>query len=448
MKRSRPTDADPYLPGHGDVRFGVDHYRLDLAYDLPENRLDAHADLAVTILERTDELVLDLYRLDVTELDVEGAELLSWHHRRDRLTVRLDEVVEPGRSLTVTVDYRGFPETVPGPDDPAGWEELTDGVLVAGQPHGAATWFPCNNRAADKASYLLTVTTDPEYTVVASGALEAERPTDDGRRHWTYSMPDPVSPYMMTLQIGRYRIDGQDAPVPCRIAAPARLHDATREAFADQPRMIEAFERMFGPYPFAGYTAVVTDDDLEIPLESASLSTFGANHATRSAENQRLIAHELAHQWFGNSITARQWRDIWLHEGFANYAEWVWSQASGALPTADCARENYAQLVALPQDIVISEPGPHEIFDDRVYIRGALTLHAMRIALGDDLFGQVIRRYVADHRHGVVSTADLEWSAAAVLGVDRAHHLDTTVLRPWLRERPLPPFPEAETVVG
>ena len=98
--------------------------------------------------------------------------------------------------------------------------------------------------------------------------------------------------------------------------------------------MIALFEGLFGPYPFDAYTVVVTDDDLEIPLEAQGLSVFGANHMDGRRGSERLVAHELAHQWFGNSLTVGLWRDIWLHEGFACYAEWLWSEASGGRTAA------------------------------------------------------------------------------------------------------------------
>ena len=133
---------------------------------------------------------------------------------------------------------------------------------------------------------------------------------------------------------------------------------AARAAFADQPRMLETFARLFGPYPFDAYTVVVTDDLLEIPLESQTLSTFGSNHLSRDWEAQRLIAHELAHQWFGNTVTAASLRDIWLHEGFACYAEWLWSEAIGRTTAQEEAERHHALLARLPQDLVLTDPGP------------------------------------------------------------------------------------------
>jgi len=205
-------------------------------------------------------------------------------------------------------------------------------------------------------------------------------------------------------------------------------------AFADQVLMIEAMQEWFGPYPFAaGYTAVVTDDDLEIPLESQTLSTFGANLMNRTWEAQRLIAHELAHQWWGNSMTARQWRDIWLHEGFACYAEWLWSPVAGSESTDARARHNWSRLAALPQDLVLTAPGPKDMFDDRVYKRGALTLHALRGEVGDDTFFAILQGFAGRHQHGSVTTADFEALAARVTGRRLTHLFDA-----WLRSPALP----------
>ncbi len=157
----------------------------------------------------------------------------------------------------------------------------------------------------------------------------------------------------------------------------------------------------------------MTADDLEIPLEAQGMATFGPNWLSGRGAHQRLIAHELAHQWFGNSLTVTSWADIWLNEGFACYAEWLWSQASGG-PTADTlASQQRTRLAGLAQDFVLADPGPATMFDDRVYKRGALTLHALRLHLGDEAFWSLLRTWVSDHEHGSVSTADFIEHVAA-----------------------------------
>ena len=217
---------------------------------------------------------------------------------------------------------------------------------------------------------------------------------------------------------------------------PDRLRLNFDRDFARQSDMMKLFIKLFGPYPLAsGYTVVVTDDELEIPLEAQGVSIFGANHCDGTGGSERLIAHELAHQWFGNSVTVRRWRDIWLHEGFACYAEWLWSENSGGPSADELARRYHRKLAELPADLVLSDPGAAEMFDDRVYKRGALTLHALRGIIGDDRFFALLRDWTTRHRHGTVVTDDFTGLAANYADESLRPLWDT-----WLHSTPVPPL--------
>ncbi|MGO8772569.1 M1 family aminopeptidase, partial [Mycobacterium sp.] len=135
-------------------------------------------------------------------------------------------------------------------------------------------------------------------------------------------------------------------------------------------------------------------------------------HCDGTGASELLIAHELAHQWFGNSVTARWWRDIWLHEGFACYAEWLWSEHSGGPSADELARQHYEQLRNKPQDLLLADPGPRDMFDDRVYKRGALTLHTLRGRLGDEKFFALLKDWTTRYRHRTVVTDDFTGLAA------------------------------------
>ena len=249
-------------------------------------------------------------------------------------------------------------------------------MLVAGQPNGAASWFPCDDHPSAKASFRIRISTESPYYALANGELLSRR-ARAGMTTWTYEQAEPTSTYLVTLQIGVYdRHRMAKNGVQMHAVLPDRLRRNFDHDFADQPQMMKLFVKLFGPYPLAtGYTVVVTDDDLEIPLEAQGISIFGANHCDGQRSAERLIAHELAHQWFGNSVTAQRWRDIWLHEGFACYAEWLWSEHSGGRSADEWARYYHQRLAESPQDLLLADPGPRDMFDDRVYKRGALTLH-------------------------------------------------------------------------
>lgn len=433
--------TDPYVPGHGDAAYGVDLYDLTLTYQPSSNRLQGEATLTVTTLHDTDRLRIDLHHLAVRGVTVTGAALARYSHRGGHLNVIFRETVPVGTLVAVTVRYAGNPKGIRLRHlGDAGWEELEDGVIVASQPHGAPSWFPCNDRADDKARYAVSFAAPAGYAVAFSGeTVSAKRA--GASVTWTFRQTAPMAPYLASLQMGRYvqtRLYGGPAGHgPITVHHPPGLDkDAFAQSFGRQPAMMRCFEERFGTYPFAGYRVVVTDDVLEIPLESQALSTFGRNHCSPDWEQVRLVAHEMAHQWFGNAVTVRQWRDIWLHEGFACYAEWLYSEASGAWTTDQWAVHHHALLSELPEDLLLGDPGRELMFDDRVYKRGALTLHALRRTVGDAAFFRVLSSWVAEHAGASVTTADFMGHAERVTGVALAELLDT-----WVYALPLPPLP-------
>ncbi|MDQ0756880.1 M1 family metallopeptidase [Arthrobacter sp. B3I4] len=434
------TDPDPYLPGQGSAAYRVARYELDLEYRVDNNRLTGRAVLHAVARQESASVVLDLAGLRVTEVLMPGRKVRKFKQRADRLVVVPDAALLPGDTFTVDIRYKGKPSPRRGFWGEVGWEELTDGVLVAGQPNGAPSWFPCNDHPGDKASYRITVTTDAGYRAICNGVLVAHE-ARSGQATWVYEQSEPMASYLATVQIGRYEQfqlnpDRAGGDVAQTAAVPGRLSVKAQAALARQPEMMRTFTSCFGPYPFADYTVVVTGDALEIPLEAQSLSIFGRNHLGHDWDSQRLIAHELSHQWFGNSLTAASWKDIWLHEGFACYAEWLWSEAAGIMTAADRAREAWRTLHREGQDLLIGNPGPERMFDDRVYLRGALALHALRVRCSDAAFFALLRDWTASHRHGSVSTQDFVAAAGAATGTDTA-----ALLYPWLYEEALPPLP-------
>ena len=294
----RRHGTDEYVPGHGDASFDVEHYDLVLDYKIAGNRLSGEAVLRCRALEDVSRIELDLHALKVARVQVDGASA-KYTHRSDRLAVTLGRTVEQGDGFEVAVRYSGTPKQLRSRRlGEAGWEELEDGVLVAAQPHGSPSWFPCNDRPDNKATYDIALTTAKGYHVAVAGEL-ADRNTRGQSTTWTYRQDDPMATYLATVQIGRYEVIEQEGgPVPVRVVAPVdRPREGFEAAFGLQPQMLGFYAELFGDYPFASYTAVITDDDLEIPLESQGLSTFGRNFMRDDWECIRLVAHELSHQW-------------------------------------------------------------------------------------------------------------------------------------------------------
>jgi len=426
-----------YVPGHGDETYSVRRYDLAVDYRLDGNRLTGRATIAAVAQEFLGSFALDLHGLTVTKVIVDGRAPAKFVHRGSRLEVRLVKPLEAGEQFTVVVGYHGHPAPVPGVYGEAGWEELDDGVIVAAQPHGAPSWFPCNDRPSDKASYVIAVSAPSDYYVVANGSLVSTR------RHastttWVYEQPEPMAAYLATVQIGRYDVYELPCEVPMEVVIPHTRAGDLELAFGRQPEMLAVYTRLFGDYPYSSYTVVVTDDKLEIPLEAQTLSIFGSNFLTDAWGAERLVAHELSHQWFGNCLTLSDWKDIWLHEGFACYAEWLWSEHSDRDSADLHARSHWERLNGLPQDLLLGDPGPDDMFDDRVYKRGALLLHALRLTIGDQAFFDLLKTWVARHAHGSVDTEKFVALAELVTGRSLRD-----LFQEWLYDEALPALPPA-----
>lgn len=445
-------DVDSYTPESGNFVVAVTHYDLELDYRLSSNRLQAIATLTVVAHVTLSKFSLDLFGLVATKVIVDGARVARFAQSKNKLKIETVTPIQAGQQFSVVIKYGGNPAPMSTAWGELGWEELTEGVLVAGQPHGASTWFPCSDHPRNKASYRFTITTDSPFHVVANGTL-VSRTVKASRTRWVYDSPHPMPAYLATVQIGHYR--PQQLPqgrVPLHSFIPDDIQDQFVADFSCQRDMMDVFEKLFGDYPFEAYTVVVADDDLEIPLESLGISVFGRNHVDGSKGSNRLVAHEMAHSWFGNSLTVSSWKDIWLQEGFACYAEWLWSENSGGKSAAEWAENFWLGLKDLPQDLKVGEPGPELMFDDRVYKRGAVTVHAVRLLLGDEKFFDMLRAWTSDNKFGSVTTQDLLRHVSAYSDSDSdsdsdpesASDVDEVVkslFDAWLFSAALPPFP-------
>ncbi|MFJ8623912.1 M1 family metallopeptidase [Kitasatospora sp. NPDC093550] len=427
---------DPYFPNSGDHRYRVHRYELTLDYRPGPNRLAGSARLSAVADAALAEFALDLAEFRIGRVLVDGR-AARYTHRAGKLRVRPAKALAAGAAFTVEVHYTGNPRPVRSPWGGLGWEELTEGALVASQPIGAPSWFPCNDRPADKATYQIAVTTASPFTVVAGGRL-LTRTTRASSTTWVYEQSAPTPTYLVTVSIGHYRAVPLAArpAVPQTGYVPERLATGFARDFARQPEMTAYFAEVFGPYPFGEYAVVLADEELDVPVEAQGVATFGTNHLGGGWERERLIAHELAHQWFGNSVTIADWRHIWLNEGFAKYAEWLWSEHAGGPAAAARAHAAHTRLAGQPQDLVLGDPGRKLMFDDRLYQRGGLVVHALRRALGDDAFFAMLRDWAGLNRHGVVDTADLRAHASRYTSVPLG-----PLFEAWLERPELPPLP-------
>ncbi|MFD5476532.1 M1 family metallopeptidase [Streptomyces hawaiiensis] len=401
---------DPYFPKAGNGGYDVTHYGLRLAYDPAAHHLTGTATLTARATKDLSAFNLDLLGMEVEKVTV-GGRSARWNRAGQELTVRPHGDIDRDETFRVTVRYSGAPESVTDPDgSQEGWLRTTDGVLALGEPTGSMAWFPGNHHPSDKAAYDLTVTVPQGLRAVSNGELRSET-TARGRTRFVWHSGEPMASYLATLAIGRFDISrsrtGDGLPVYTAVD-PAEAA-ASRPVLGRIPEVLRWAERRFGPYPFSSTGAIVDRaPEVGYALETQSRPVFPG------APGISLLVHELAHQWYGDSVSPESWRDMWLNEGFATYAEWLWEEDHGG----DSAQETFDALYsgeyfdteAAGEEIwefpPADPPSAARISDPPVYWRGAMVLQKVRQAVGDDRFWRILRGWAAEHRYGNAETAD------------------------------------------
>lgn len=431
--------GDPYYPELGNGGYDVQHYALDLAVDVERNVISGTATIAARATADLHAFNLDLRGLMVSDVAVNGAPAAMQRNGQE-LTVTPAHALHVGQLFTTTVAYHGSPESVKSEAAPisVGWTHYDGGIYVASEPEGASTWYPVNDHPLDKATYTMRVTVPKPYVVAANGLLQ--QTVDHGATTtYVWNTAHPLASYLATVNIARYKVETATGPngLPIRNYFPPEIADRARAVFAPTAAMIAYFSSIFGPYPFEAYGVAVIDKNLGFAMETQTMSIFGRDIATQApARAEGVVAHELAHQWFGDSVSLETWQDIWLNESFATYAAWLWAEHERGPGTADqIARRTYLQIAQMDLPPT-GDPPANDLFNTGVYERGALVLHALRLTIGDEAFFRTLRDYAARFRDGNAGTPDF----VAVAEQASGQNLDT-FFDDWLYSANLPPLP-------
>ena len=325
---------------------------------------------------------------------------------------------------------------------PDGWIHTDDGVAALGEPQGAPTWFPCNDTPTDKALYRISIRVPKRLKAISNGRLAGRDP--DGT--WNWVTDEPMATYLATVAIGKFRVQrGRVAGVPSYVAVDPREARESKRPLRAMPGILRLFDRLFGPYPFSQVGVIVEHaPEIGYALENQTRPVYEV------APNARLIAHELAHQWFGDSVSVTTWPDIWLNEGFATWAQWRYAQSVGdAGPAKRLKRlkREPASESSLWDPPPAALRKPAQLFASSVYVRGGMALEALRERIGNHAFYSTLRTWVTSHRDGNATVADFIALAEAQSGRTSTRSLtaiSTTAVSPSRR----PDRGEAAPFVG
>ncbi|WP_225993706.1 M1 family metallopeptidase [Actinomadura rudentiformis] len=422
--------GDPYFPNAGNGGYDVAHYAIRLRYTPRGQRIAGTTTITAHATQNLARFNLDFSGHKVRSVKVNGA-AASFARRGQELEITPRGGIAQGARFSVAVAYAGSPRQLNDPGlGRTGWIPTGDGAVTLSQPVGSASWFPLNDHPADKATYAYTITVPKGLKVVANGELEGS--ANIGRTStFKWSSSKPMAGYLAMIAIGRFKTLDSQSPGGVRSfvavdranpSIPKRLQELT-------DKVTDWGVRLFGPYPFDSTGGVVDDVRVGYALETQNRPVYPGG------ANMTLIVHELAHQWFGNSVSISRWQDIWLNEGFATYAEWLWSEQHGGRKAEAYFTDAYSKTGDFAGwKVPTGEPGRKKLFAAfPVYTRGAMTLHMLRKTVGDTVFFQILRAWTAEHAHGNATTADFRKLAERVSGRDLDKLFDT-----WLSTKGKP----------
>jgi Peptidase family M1 domain/Peptidase M1 N-terminal domain len=637
-----PGIGDPYFPRDGNGGYDVKHYFLDLQYNPRTDVLRGQATIRARATQNLSRFNLDFVGLTVDGIRVNGC-AASWTRNGHELVVTPCHGLPTRNEFSVVVRYHGVPQPIV--DDQlgiSGFIATNDGAVIAGQPHGAATWFPANDHPLDKASYTFRVKVPAGLEVVANGGLR-NKWTRNGWTTWRWDAGKPMASYLATATMGQFNLrayerggirfwdaidpalfavpeprtgeqyaisqkgepsykrlartiavpaggaslsfwinrdtepewdfvfveartvgqndwttlrdlnghtsqntgascpywhglhpflrhyqtdngndtcsprgstgrwwaasgasdgwerwrvdlsayagstvrvsisyasddlvqlpgafvddivvsngpgttsfeddgntmDGWQVPgapagsapnpndwiVGTESDAPAPIGEDIEASFGRQSEIIAFLSSKFGRYPFATGGGIVDDVDIGFALETQTRPVYSWLFWVFPGQGDIVVVHELAHQWYGDSLTVAAWRHIWLNEGFATYAEWLWSEHEGLGTAQEIFDGIYNEIPAADPfwSVIIGNPGPDLLLDFAVYQRGAMTLHQLRLAVGDADFFEILRRWAQSREGDNVTTAQFIALAERVSGESLDELFDTWLFTP------------------
>jgi aminopeptidase N len=430
--------GDSYYPTAGNGGYDVADYDLNLVYDPRARELDGVATITATATQNLTSFNLDFTGLNVESITIDGSGV-EWEHDDTELVVQPAAPLVSGATFTTVVSYGGRPR---GYGDPAlgatGFLTSAEGAIAIGEPEVAATWFPVNDHPRDKATYTLRLTVPDSLEALSNGRLlsteDAERA---GYTTWTWRESSPMAPYLATMVVGTYRVhESTHGTRPVLLAVHTSLPTSVDDQLARTPEVADYLATVFGPYPFDALGGIVVNDSrIGFALENQSRPIYSAGFFS-GTDASWVIAHELAHQWYGDSVSVHDWSEIWLNEGFATYAEWLWDEHRGVGTAQEAFDSFYETAGQALWSVPPGDPGRERLFSSSVYVRGGMTLHALRVTVGDEAFFRILPEWASRKKGSTATTQEFIEVAEEISGRELGQ-----LFQDWLYGTERPPRP-------
>lgn len=430
--------GDPYFPGYGNGGYDVRHYDLGIDYDVDTQRLVGDTVVTARSRQPLTRFNLDL-QIQARDVSVDGVQA-TFVQRGRELVITPRTRLADGARFQVRVRYAGRPASIDLGF--GGWFETSDGAVLVGEPEAATAWYPSNDHPSDKATFDIEVRTDAGTDVVSNGRLTGRRDVgEDVVWHWR--MNAPMATYLAYVALGDYRYERgrSEGGVRYLYAISEHLGDKRKPAVRSlraTPHIVDVFSRAFGAYPFDITGGTLVNASFPFALENQTRPVYSKVFFGR--RNLNVVAHELAHQWFGNDVSVARWRHIWLNEGFATWAAWLYEQRIGKADTSVAFQRAYRGTRGIREfwRVTVADPGPDNLFDWAIYVRGAMTVEALRNLVGKADVRRVLRVWVRRHGDGNGTVRQFRRLAERVSG----RSLDS-FFRVWLHAQDRPAVTES-----
>lgn len=436
-----PGVGDSYYPTSGNGGYDVSHYDLRLRYQPRTDLLEGTATLTARTTQELSRFNLD-FGLKVSEVRVNGKTAAFATSGSHELEVAPAAPLAKGKAISVVVRYSGKPSEVEI-DGFTAWARTPDGGVIAQEPESAVWWFPSNDHPTDKAAYDVSIAVPDGTQALSNGVLLSET-SKLGWTRYNWRSDKPQATYLATLAIGKFDITKDTTvnglPVINAYSKDLGANDgAARASIERSTEVAEWLESVFGPYPFNALGGYVPNVPAGYALETQTRPFYGKKAFDRGT-NVSVVVHELAHQWYGDSVSLKDWKDIWVNEGFARYSQWLWSEKEGDGTAQELADYVYASYPAGDPFWTVKpgDPGADKQFDIAVYDRGALALQALRNTVGEDAFFAILKSWPTENKYGNASVADFVRFAEKKSGKPLAELFDT-----WLYQPSKPSAPAA-----
>jgi len=415
----------------GDDKFDVTYYKLNLNIDYRDPLISGIVTInAKSKIDDLNNIFLDLQQsLNVSSVKIDGIDVVFTHDSTNTIQIDLGKTFSSDQPFSIEVDYNGTPYNSGFGSFVFSSVNNNPVVWSLSEPYGASDWFPCKDTPADKAdSSEVWITSDSIFYTVSNGTLEDIINNNDGTKTYKWKNHHPIAQYLISLAMAKYLIYKNEFEY-----SPNKFMDVIHYIYPDSNNsgqipesrkieldktveMLDVFSNLFGPYPFLDEKYGHAEFAWPGGMENQTVSSMGGF-------NESIISHELAHQWFGDKITCKDWQNIWLNEGFATYAEALWLESKYGKTSYN---NNISQIMNNAKNAhgsiyVQNINSINEIFNgDRTYDKGGTVLHMLRGILGDQEFFKCLKSYVSNPglAYGNATTEDFENVCEQVTGKD------------------------------